>query len=86
MDSLGEDQEGQAALDALIAAIDGNILDLVLQPGDCVFVDNHRAVHGRRPFKARFNGYDRWLKRINLTRDLQKSRGSRCSCTSRIIY
>jgi len=86
MDSLDDDNEGQAALNALNAAIEGKIFDLVLQPGDCVFIDNHRTVHGRRPFKAKYDGNDRWLKRINVTRDLQKSRGSRHSCTSRIIY
>jgi len=35
---------------------------------------------------ANYDGTDRWLKRINLTRDLRKSRASRLTADSRIIY
>jgi Fe(II)/alpha-ketoglutarate-dependent arginine beta-hydroxylase len=86
MDPLHDDQEGQRALDALVGLIDRNISDLVLRRGDVVFMDNYRVVHGRRPFRARYDGQDRWLKRISVTRDLRKSRDFRTSCTSRIIY
>jgi alpha-ketoglutarate-dependent taurine dioxygenase len=58
----------------------------VLEPGDFVFIDNYRAVHGRKPFKARYDGNDRWLKRINITRDLRKSRDARLSSTERLIF
>jgi enduracididine beta-hydroxylase len=59
---------------------------LVLEPGDYVFIDNYRTVHGRKPFKARYDGNDRWLKRTNITKDLRKSRAARISCTDRLIY
>ncbi|MBP2478023.1 putative NAD(P)/FAD-binding protein YdhS [Crossiella equi] len=36
---------------------------------------NKRAVHGRRPFTARYDGTDRWLRRINITADLRRSAG-----------
>lgn len=39
---------------------------VVLEPGDVAIIDNDIAVHGRVPFKARFDGTDRWLKRINV--------------------
>lgn len=81
-----DDMEAQAALDTLIAKIEENIQDLVLRPGDCCFIDNYRAVHGRRAFHARYDGNDRWIKRINVVRDLRKSRSSRLSSDSRIIY
>ncbi len=86
MDPLEQDQEAQKALDALVKLIDGRLADLVLQRGDYVFMDNYRVVHGRRPFVANYDGNDRWLKRISVTRDLRKSRSARTSCTSRIIY
>jgi L-asparagine oxygenase len=35
----------------------------VLQPGDIVFIDNRRAVHGRSPFFPRYDGSDRFLIR-----------------------
>jgi alpha-ketoglutarate-dependent taurine dioxygenase len=69
----------------LIKLIDESLTDLVLQAGDICFIDNYRAVHGRRPFKARYDGTDRWLKRVNIARDLRKSRGLRVSNLSRVI-
>jgi alpha-ketoglutarate-dependent taurine dioxygenase len=67
MDHLDHDWEAQQALDALTALIDTNLVDIVLQPGDFFFIDNYRAVHGRKPFKARYDGNDRWIKRISMT-------------------
>ncbi|MFF1697658.1 guanitoxin biosynthesis L-enduracididine beta-hydroxylase GntD [Streptomyces sp. NPDC058257] len=58
----------------------------VLQPGQVIFIDNFKAIHGRRPFKARYDGKDRWLKRINVTRDLRKSRDARTAAHERVIY
>lgn len=74
------------ALDALVREIDAKLTEVVLRPGDFLFVDNYRAVHGRKAFKARYDGADRWLKRINVTRDLRKSRDSRETSSSRIIF
>lgn len=79
------DDEAGAALNALAQTVDENIREIVLQPGDCIFIDNYRIVHGRRAFKARFDGTDRWLKRLNLTRDLRKSQGARTGCEKRVM-
>jgi Fe(II)/alpha-ketoglutarate-dependent arginine beta-hydroxylase len=84
MDPL-DDDESQSALNSLIRAIDTNISEMALQPGDFLFVDNYRAVHGRKPFKAKYDGTDRWLKRTNITRDLRKSRSARATSSSHII-
>jgi Fe(II)/alpha-ketoglutarate-dependent arginine beta-hydroxylase len=78
--------EAQAALDALVARIDAALQDLVLEPGGIYFIDNYQGVHGRRSFRARFDGTDRWLKRINVSRDLRKSRDARQSAASRLLY
>ncbi len=85
MDSLDDDREAQAALRALINMLDENLAEFVLQPGDYCFIDNFRAVHGRKQFRARHDGNDRWLKRLCLTRDLRKSRAARASATSRVV-
>jgi alpha-ketoglutarate-dependent taurine dioxygenase len=58
---------------------------VTLAPGDTVFIDNHLAVHGRRPFTARYDGTDRWIKRVSVTRDLRRSRALRASADSRVI-
>ena len=81
-----EDGEAQVALNALIGAVDKCLGEVVLEPGDFLFVDNYRAVHGRKHFKARYDGTDRWLKRMNITSDLRKSRSARAACSSRVIY
>lgn len=81
-----EDPCAQEALDALTAQIDAALEDQVLEPGDFAFIDNFQAVHGRKPFKARYDGRDRWLKRVNVVRDLRKSRDSRLSAASRVLY
>jgi Fe(II)/alpha-ketoglutarate-dependent arginine beta-hydroxylase len=73
------------ALDMLIRHIDSLLEDMVLEAGEFCFIDNFKAVHGRRPFKARFDGTDRWLKRVNVTRNLRLSRTARPSAESRLI-
>jgi enduracididine beta-hydroxylase len=73
------------ALDHLIQSVSRRLVDIVLEPGEFCFIDNFKAVHGRRPFKARFDGTDRWLKRVNIMRDLRRSRASRASAESRLL-
>jgi Fe(II)/alpha-ketoglutarate-dependent arginine beta-hydroxylase len=71
------DHEARHALDQLVKEMDAKMVDLHLASGDFCFLDNFRVVHGRKPFKARHDGTDRWLKRINITCDLRKSRAAR---------
>ncbi|MET9079983.1 guanitoxin biosynthesis L-enduracididine beta-hydroxylase GntD [Streptomyces sp. NPDC004232] len=71
------DGEALEALDAAIAAIDAGLRDVVVGPGELLIVDNKRAVHGRRPFAARYDGTDRWLRRINVLADLRRASGRR---------
>lgn len=71
------DGEAAQALAALAAAFDEVRRTLVLAPGDLAFLDNRLAVHGRTPFRARYDGRDRWLQRIFLHRDFRRSRPMR---------
>lgn len=80
----GEEEKG--LLDSMIAAIDRAIKGVVLHPGDICFIDNYRAVHGRKAFQARFDGTDRWLRRLNIATDLRNARSHRISPDSRVIY
>lgn len=86
MDAL--DDEAEAAIQAFNRAILEAQIDLELAAGEICFIDNYRAVHGRRQFKyaAKYDGTDRWLKRVNITRDIRKSRDMRMTSTSRIIF
>jgi Fe(II)/alpha-ketoglutarate-dependent arginine beta-hydroxylase len=80
-----ETEEARSAMDYLIRAIGEHMRGAALLPGECLFIDNYKAVHGRSSFKARFDGTDRWLKRITLAKDLRKSRGVRATPASRVL-
>ncbi|WP_339283886.1 guanitoxin biosynthesis L-enduracididine beta-hydroxylase GntD [Paenibacillus sp. FSL R5-0486] len=80
-----KDDLAREAMAHIVSQIEDSIMDITLKPGDMLFVDNYRAVHGRKPFSPKYAGRDRWLKRINITRDLRKSRDSRKSAESRLI-
>src|SRR5205814_1248723 len=69
------DAVAEKVLSEAITAIEEQLADVVLRPGDLLILDNKRAVHGRRPFVPRYDGTDRWLKRVNLTADLRKTEG-----------
>ncbi|MEU1879080.1 guanitoxin biosynthesis L-enduracididine beta-hydroxylase GntD [Streptosporangium sp. NPDC020072] len=81
-----QDEADEKALAALVSAVEAAMTGVVLQPGDICIIDNFKAVHGRKPFRARFDGTDRWLRRLNVARDLRKSREFRLDARSRVIY
>lgn len=58
-----------AALRALRAAIDQAGRSVTLAAGDVLIFDNRRCLHGRDSFGARYDGADRWLRRLNVSRD-----------------
>lgn len=74
------------AYEALCTQIESGMRGVALAPGDIVFIDNFRAVHGRRSFRPRYDGTDRWLKRLNVTRNLRGSRAWRATAAERVIY
>ena len=84
MDAHGSDK-AQKAMEQIVRAMSVNKKYVRLQAGDMVFIDNCRVVHGREPFKAKYDGTDRWLKRVKVTHDLRKSRAHRSTATCRKI-
>lgn len=86
MNAEGWPARSQRALEQLCAEIEANLKPVSLRPGDCLFIDNFRAVHGRKSFRPRYDGSDRWLKRLNVTRNIRGSRAWRRTADSRIIY
>ncbi|MFH8472613.1 guanitoxin biosynthesis L-enduracididine beta-hydroxylase GntD [Streptomyces sp. NPDC018000] len=67
------DVEAEAALDRLMAELQRVQQDIAVGPGSMLLVDNYRAVHGRRPFTARYDGTDRWLKKLTVSRNLRRN-------------
>jgi len=53
------------------------VVPVVYEDDDLLIVDNSVAVHGRSPFRARFDGTDRWLQRSFVVGDLAPSAGER---------
>ncbi|EKS07945.1 guanitoxin biosynthesis L-enduracididine beta-hydroxylase GntD [Leptospira santarosai] len=70
------DKKAEEALKYVIQYIDNHLYDLALRPGDLCIIDNLQAVHGRKSFQAKFDGYDRWIKRMNVRRDLRPASNS----------
>ncbi|HSL58211.1 MAG TPA: TauD/TfdA family dioxygenase [Acidimicrobiales bacterium] len=66
----GDDPLAEVALTELGRAVHDAQQRVVLDTGDLLVVDNDRAVHGRSPFRARFDGTDRWLQRAFVVPDL----------------
>jgi TfdA family taurine catabolism dioxygenase TauD len=59
---------------------------ILIEPGSLLVLDNRRCVHARSNFRARFDGWDRWLQRVAVVRDLDASaehrvRGTRVIAT-----
>lgn len=86
MKTEGWSERSLRAFQGLCDQIETSMRGVALRPGDCAFIDNFRAVHGRKSFRARYDGTDRWLKRLNITRNLRGSRGWRPAADNRIIY
>lgn len=81
--ALGE-EDGEA-LERLIKAVDGGLQDVRLAPGEIMIIDNLRSVHGRRPFTARYDGLDRWLRVVHAAADLRRSEGFRTGDHGRAV-
>lgn len=72
-DAVPGDTEADTALREAAGLLAAAAERVVLSPGEAVFIDNHRAVHGRDTFTPRYDGTDRWLKRTSLVRDLRRT-------------
>lgn len=85
MTALPGDEEAEHVLGEVISRIDESMGEVILNPGDVVFIDNYLAVHGRGSFIPRYDGTDRWLRKALFTRDLRKSRGVRDGADGRVL-
>jgi len=70
---VATDPAAAAALSALQAAAARRHTGVTLESGDLLIIDNARAVHGRSPYKPRFDGTDRWLQRTFVVERLPTS-------------
>ncbi|ADL45379.1 guanitoxin biosynthesis L-enduracididine beta-hydroxylase GntD [Micromonospora aurantiaca] len=80
------DVEAERALDALMAELKRHQQSVVVERGTLLVVDNYRAVHGRKAFRSRYDGSDRWLKRMIVSRNLRKAEGDRGPSSYRVLF
>jgi len=73
------------ALKKLLDHFSEHRIELVLEPADCVFIDNYRCVHARDSFEANYGDSARWLSRVVFASSLRKSRAMRNSVGTRAI-
>ena len=71
------DDEADAALETFRRLARDRRIGVTLRQGDALVIDNHRCIHGRSAFAARFDGTDRWLQRSFVVSDLSASAGAR---------
>lgn len=67
--------EAEEAFAQLQRAIEASLKTVVLEQSEMMVIPNAQYIHGRTPFTARYDGTDRWLKRIML-RSFDKARQS----------
>ncbi|MER7004923.1 guanitoxin biosynthesis L-enduracididine beta-hydroxylase GntD [Dactylosporangium sp. NPDC000555] len=75
MRCLPGDVEAETTLDRFMAELERVQQDVVVEPGMLLIVDNYVAAHGRRSFQARYDGTDRWLKKLTVSRNLRRGLG-----------
>jgi alpha-ketoglutarate-dependent taurine dioxygenase len=71
--SLPDDDEATTALAELVTALRRNAGEVVFRSGECWFIDNYRAAHGRPIFQPKYDGAGRWLRRLYITQSLRRS-------------
>jgi L-asparagine oxygenase len=60
----------QMALDEFKKVISKHVREFTLKPGQLAIIDNTATIHGRKDFKARYDGTDRWLLRCMVLKNL----------------
>ena len=59
-------KKAEEALTYLTEYMDKHAVGVYLKAGDLLLIDNHCAVHARSKYRPRYDGNDRWLKRVGI--------------------
>ena len=85
MRAIDGDHEAAASLDWLLRQFDAKKKAVVMAPGDMLWIDNKRAVHGRAIYRPNYGPRQRWLRRVNVTLNLRASLPYRENAVARHI-
>jgi L-asparagine oxygenase len=80
------DRRHKRAYEELRRHLVDSSFDVVLGPGDCLYIDNFRITHGRMPYAPHFDGTDRWYRRVYIANDLRRTRHLRDQADGRIVH
>jgi L-asparagine oxygenase len=83
---FGFNESGERLLKKIVDIYYKERIEHNLTPGEIIFIDNRRAVHGRSPFFPRYDGNDRHLIRCFATLDYEKSEYARIGRMVLAIY
>jgi len=70
---VAQTPEAKTALGSLQTLVNQCSREVVVEAGSLLIFDNRRCAHARTPFTARFDGQDRWLRRMHVARSLEPS-------------
>jgi Fe(II)/alpha-ketoglutarate-dependent arginine beta-hydroxylase len=70
MRCIDDEPNAMRALATLQAELERVRRPYVAAPGTLLILDNHGVVHARESFKARYDGTDRWLRKLIVSHDL----------------
>jgi hypothetical protein len=79
------DMQSEAALAEFRSALERNVCKVAMNPGEAWYFDNLRLAHGREKFTPRFDGKDRWLKRIYISSAYRYSAAMRPTSEGHIL-
>jgi Fe(II)/alpha-ketoglutarate-dependent arginine beta-hydroxylase len=85
MRAVDGDREAQAAFDWLLERFNEHKSSVVMEPGDMLWIDNKRAVHGRSVYEPNYGPRHRWLRRVNVALNLRASMPYRENAVARHI-
>ena len=67
---VGTNEIARNSLITFQRAVEKSIKEVTLKTGDLLVLNNEYIVHGRRHFKPRYDGTDRWVRRIMVRKQL----------------
>jgi hypothetical protein len=85
MTVIDDEPRARDALDRLLVRLESAKVQVTLQPGDILVIDNWRVAHGREAFTPRYDGKDRWLRRTMVNPSLRPTRARRLGPDDRIV-
>lgn len=80
------DTAAESALEALHAELDRVQHSFIVNAGSLLILDNHVVAHGRKSFTAAYDGTDRWLRKLIVSRNLRRSRVDASPESRRMLF